>query len=229
MTKVHPINPNTPVAVAVVDARETPPSHRCFLKLAVPFSSFIVLVCLVVLPMVLKQSVRRYNRSHITTIPTLKIDSLIATNFTLSFHPNQISADWNLKMNLETDNSHLSFSNMTVSIFYDVLQAGVTDVIPFDVVPLNSTTHFDVRFSGSSGLIYDSMINDISGRMAAESTLTVHVSIETSVKKSYKGRWTDELQLKMDCEDISLYFGHSDKSRAQMLNPPNVCKDARYS
>ncbi|KAK1353981.1 hypothetical protein POM88_047237 [Heracleum sosnowskyi] len=226
MTEVHPINPNT--AVAVADARETPRPDWCFRTFAatVLFSTFFL--PFFVGPMVRKQSLRRYDRSHIPTIPNLKIDSLIATNFTLSFHPNQISADWNLKMNLETDNRHgyLSFSNMTVSIFHDVLQAGVTDVIPFDVVPLNSTTHFDVKFSGSSVLITDSIINDISGRIAAQGTLTVHVTIETSVKKSYKGRWTDELQLKMDCLDISLYFGYLDyKSRAQMLNPPNVCKD----
>ncbi|KAK1353982.1 hypothetical protein POM88_047238 [Heracleum sosnowskyi] len=217
MTKVHPTDPNTPVAVA--STRQKIPS---WLKLL----SICPLIFVLVVIMARQPSHRRYNRTHITTIPKLQIDSLTASNFTLSSRPNQIFVNWNVKINLETKNSHgyLSFSNMTASIFYNVLQAGLTDVIPFDVVALNSTTHFDVNFSGSSVLITDSVINDINGRIAAQGTLTINVMFEAFIKKSYKGRWTDDFRLKMDCQDIKLYFGYSEKSRAQMLNPPHKCK-----
>ncbi|KAK1398753.1 hypothetical protein POM88_008616 [Heracleum sosnowskyi] len=161
-------------------------------------------------------------------IPGLEIKSLTASNFNISSRPNQISVDWNVKMNLKAENEHgyLSFSNITVSIYYNVLQAGMTDVMPFDVVPPNSTKHFDVTFSGSSGLIIDSIINDIRGRIAAAGTLTIDVNFEAFVKKSYKGHWTDHLQLKFYCKKINLFFGYSDVSRAQMLNPSHKCRVA---
>ncbi|KAK1353985.1 hypothetical protein POM88_047241 [Heracleum sosnowskyi] len=220
MTKVHPTDPNTPVAIANTDKKSFSRWRIGLMFIATE------LVLVFIMFFVVPKACQPYVRRHITTIPKLQIDSLTASNFTLSSRPNQIFVNWNVKINLETKNSHgyLSFSNMTVSIYYHVLQAGLTDVIPFDVVPLNSTTHFDVNFSGSSGLISDSIINDINGRIAAEGTLTIDVKFEAFIKKSYKGRWTDDFLLEMDCQDMQLYFGYSEKSRAQMLNPPHKCK-----
>lgn len=89
---------------------------------------------------------------RINYFPGLEIESLTASNFNISSRPNQISVDWNVKMNLQPFNKHgyLNFSNITVSIYYNVLQAGLTNVMPFDVFPLNPTKHFNVTY----GLFY---------------------------------------------------------------------------
>lgn len=93
------------------------------------------------------------------SILKLKIDSITISNFNRSSHPNQISVDWNIKMNLKTMDGHgyLHFSGISVSIYYDVLQVGLSNLMPFDITPHNSTRQFDEKFSGSSRLIDDSI------------------------------------------------------------------------
>lgn len=220
--KIHPVDPsfNTPVAVANTNQNS---QRWCEILQLLATLLFWPAVIVLLAQLMIYQP---YVRTHITDPPKLKIDSLTASNFTLSSRPNQVYADWNVKMNLETKNSHgyLSFSNITLSIYYNALQAGLTNVVPFTVVPLNSTVIFDVKFTGSSGLAYDSIINQINGSIADAGTLIVDVMFEALIKKSFEGRWTDYLQLVMHCKDIKLYFGYSDNSRAQMLNPPHKCK-----
>lgn len=78
----------------------------------------------------------RYDCNHIS-ISNLKIDSITVSNFNLSSRPNQISADWNIKINLKNMDRHgyLNFSGFSVSIYYDVLQVGLSNLMPFDMTP----------------------------------------------------------------------------------------------
>lgn len=157
--------------------------------------------------------------------PKLEIDSLTVSNLNISTRPNQISADWNLGMNLKSMDKHgyLNFSSIAFSIYYNALQVGLTNFMSFDINSHNSTKHFDQEFLGSSEFNDDSIISDIQEEITA-GTVIFDVQIETLVRKSLGGSWFDHWWLILHCKDVKLFFGFSDKSRAHMLDSPRKCE-----
>ncbi|XP_074336526.1 uncharacterized protein LOC141673681 [Apium graveolens] len=131
----------------------------------------------------------------ITTVknPKITIDSLKVSNFNLSSHPNQISADWNVQMCLKTMDTHgyLNFSDITVFVYYNHEIIGVTNLMPFNASPGNAPKHFGGEFCGSSGYIDDSIFNKVSQGVNAGS-LKFDIKFSVWVKKTYiKDGYTD--------------------------------------
>ncbi|KAK1401928.1 hypothetical protein POM88_001533 [Heracleum sosnowskyi] len=166
--------------------------------------------------------------------PRLEIDSLSVSNLNLTFHPNQISADWNVQMNFKTLDNHgyFNLSSIKILIYYSDKLVGVTNFMPLDISPKNPPMHFGGEFSSRLlGYIDDSVISDIvqGSNVTSTTTLNFNVELSASVIRIYKGWGTDSWPLYLwvfKCQNVELIFGSSGASKAHMLNGSGKCKKA---
>ncbi|WOH01535.1 hypothetical protein DCAR_0520919 [Daucus carota subsp. sativus] len=218
MTKVVPFDPPciAPTALHTVTQRQTNPLNVCLMVLTTMAFAYGIAFLVV-------HAQQIYGACYTISTPHLVLDSISISNFSLSSR--QVSAEWDVRMNLESwvRRGYINLHDITISIFYEALQVGLTSLVPFDVSPRNSTVYFEKKFRGSSGLVDDSMIKAMNENIVA-GTVKLHVQFKGSVRKSFKGRWVDHLELLVDCNNVELFFGSSDKSRAQMSNPSRKCR-----
>lgn len=220
--KVHHFDPSSNTPALPRNTVELQPQTSFFHRNR--FILLILLFVMVVWSAVVAVVYIYTNCTRIIDFPELKIYSITVSNFNLSSNPNQISADWNVKMNLKNKDAYgyYRFSDISVSIYYNVLQFGLINLMPVDITPHNSTKHFDETLSGSSRLNGDSIVSALSADVTA-GKVTVDVQFQASARKSFRGRWYDHTLLAFKC-NVELFFGSKDKSRAQMLNSYRKCK-----
>ncbi|KAL1816521.1 hypothetical protein ACET3Z_019095 [Daucus carota] len=219
MAKVQPFDPPriAPPPLPTVIQRQRTPLNECL-------TYVIILAFAAGITFLVVHALQYHSACYTISSPHLALDSVTVSNFSLSSRPKQVSAEWNVRMSLESwiRRGYINLHDITISIFYNELQVGLTSLVPFDMSPRNSTVFFEKKFGGSSGLCDDSIIKAMNEDIAG-GTVKLHVRFRGSVRKSFKGRWVDHLDLSVDCNNVELFFGSSDKSRAQMSNPSHKC------
>ncbi|KAK1368841.1 hypothetical protein POM88_034933 [Heracleum sosnowskyi] len=164
--------------------------------------------------------------------PKLEINSFKVVNLNLSSRPNQISADWNVQMNLKNMDSHgyLKFSHIQISINYNDEMIAVTNITSFVASPKDPPKHLGEEFSGSTGYMKDSIIINLSQGIR-DGIVKFDIKFEAKVKKSYHNLWFKFIHpwncyedYLGNCKNVELFFGTSDVSMGQMMNDHHQCK-----